>query len=303
MKASTIHAIKVDAIHTLHIEEWGNPQGLPVVYLHGGPGGAISERCLQFFDLEKQYVILFDQRGCGKSTPFVELKDNDIAHSVADMEVIRQTLGIEQWVVFGGSYGSTLALCYAIEHPERVKHLVLRGVFLGRKEDIDWLFQNGAGDFYPEQFSRFQQHIAPEKQADLVSAYYELLTHEEDSIRQAAAIAWANWESEIVTLLPSPQSMAFEPWKMSIALLECHYFVNRMFWEKDTYILDHIDTLANIPMDIVHGRYDVDCRPIGAYLLAKACPQARLHYGEAAGHSPYDIANLEKLQEIMRNIV
>lgn len=303
MDAIAKYALQVDSIHTLHVEEWGIPDGLPVVYLHGGPGGSISERCLQFFDLAKHRVIFFDQRGCGKSTPFAELKDNDIEHSVADMELIREKIGLAQWAVFGGSYGSTLALCYAIKHPERVKHLVLRGIFLGRKEDIHWLFQEGAGYFFPQQFAKFKNQIAKDKQQDLLSAYYELLTHEDEAVRQKAAIAWANWESEIVTLLPSPQSEEYEPWKMSIALLECHYFVNHMFWEKDSYILDNVDRVKNIPIDIVHGRYDVDCRPEGAYLLAKACPHARLYFGEAAGHSPYEMANLEKLQEIMRNIV
>ena len=156
------YALQVDDIHTLHIEEWGNPQGEPVIFLHGGPGGSISEKSTGFFDGEKYRIILFDQRGCGKSTPFLELRDNTVADSVADMEKIREYLNIDRWILFGGSYGTTLSLCYAIDYPERVKHMVLRGIFLGRDEDIQWLYQDGAGYFYPEKFEEFKQHIALE---------------------------------------------------------------------------------------------------------------------------------------------
>lgn len=302
-EALKTYFLQVDDLHRLYIEEWGSPQGTPIVFLHGGPGGAISKKCLDFFDLDRQHVILFDQRGCGKSEPFLELKNNTIQYAVEDMETIRRYIGLDRWAVFGGSYGSTLALAYAIAHPQRVTHLVLRGIFLGRKEDIDWLYQEGAGAFYPAEFAAYQSHISAAKQSDLVGAYYELLRHRDAVVRNAASMAWANWESGIVNHIPKPPESQLQPWHQSLALLECHYFVNHMFWEKDSYILDNAHRLAEIPMDIVHGRYDVDCRPIGAYLLAKACPQARLHIVEAAGHSPYDPPMLQQLQEIIQKIV
>ncbi len=302
MEANKRYHLPVDDLHQIYVEEWGNPCGIPLVFLHGGPGGAVSEKNLVFFDLNAYYVILFDQRGCGKSQPFLELKDNTVEHSVSDMEVLRKHIGIEQWIVFGGSYGSTLALAYAINHPQKVLHLVLRGIFLGRKEDIDWLFQEGAGYFYPEEFERYKRFIKPEKQSNLVAAYYDLLRHEDENIRNQASLSWANWECAIVSLLPNPLENTVQPWHQSLALLECHYFVNHMFWENDNYLLENVYKIKDIPMDIVHGRYDVDCRPVGAYLLAQACPKAKLWLSEAAGHSPYDEANKNILIDIMKMI-
>lgn len=294
--------IQVDFMHCLYVEEWGNPQGTPVVFLHGGPGGSISPQSRTFFDEEKHRVILFDQRGCGKSTPFGERKDNTPFHSVEDMEKIRQALGIERWVVFGGSYGSTLALVYGILHPERVIHFVLRGIFLGRKSDVHWLYQEGASWFYPERFAAFRDLIEPGKRHDLVSAYYELLTGKDKEKAKKAAKAWSDWESGIVRLIP-PESLASdEKSEMSLALLECSYFYHQMFWGEDNYLLNHIEQMKDIPMDIVHGRYDVDCRPSGAYELHEALPNSKLHLVEAAGHSPYDEPMMKKLREIMKNL-
>lgn len=297
------HFLPVSDIHTLYVEECGNPKGDPVVFLHGGPGGSISEKCRRFFDPEHYRIILFDQRGCGKSTPFAELRENDIFRLVEDMEKIREHLKIEKWQVFGGSFGSTLALVYAIHHPERVKNLILRGIFLGREEDIRWLYQEGASYLFPDVFEPFREHIEEEKRGDLVSAYYEKLTHEDEAVRKAAAKKWSDWEGSIVTLLPptdlSPECTDRD---VSLARLECHYFVHKMSWEEDDYILNRVDTIKDIPTYIVHGRYDVDCRPSGAYELHQKLPKSVLTFVDAAGHSPYEEGMFERLTEIMEEL-
>lgn len=281
------HHLKVDDVHTLYIEECGNPEGQPVLFLHGGPGGAVSEASRRFFDPEYYRIILFDQRGSGQSTPFLSLYNNTILYSVKDIELIRQHLGIETWFVFGGSYGSTLALTYAIHYPQHVAHLILRGIFLGRQEDVDWLFKFGASEFYPEEFAKFKQHVLSSQQADLVSAYYRLMTSGDEVIRNAACKAWSDWEGGIVTMVkPAIKNHQIESYDLSLGLLEAHYFVNQMFWKEDNYILNRIQPLESIPMAIFHGRYDVDCRVSGAYELAEACPHADLTIVELAAHSP-----------------
>lgn len=288
--------------HSLFVAEWGNPDGRPVVFLHGGPGGSVSPKNTVFFDPKRDRVILFDQRGCGRSKPFLSLENNTVDHSVEDIEVIRKTFGIDKWIVFGGSYGSTLALCYAIAHPDRVVHLVLRGIFLGRDEDIRWLYKDGAGYFYPEEFARYRDHLPKEEQADIVAGYYKRLTSEDQAVRDAAALRWANWESGVVNLIPEALPEEVADWQRAISLLECHYFYHHMFWEKDSYILDNIETLRKVPMDIVHGRYDVDCRVSAAYDLAKAHGKARLHIVEAAGHTPYSEPMKAALVKVMDEI-
>lgn len=273
--------------HNLYIEECGNPTGQPVLFLHGGPGGAVSETSRRFFDPTYYRIILFDQRGSGKSTPFLEVENNSILYSVRDIELIREYLKIEAWFVFGGSYGSTLALAYAIDYPQRVQRLILRGIFLGRQEDVDWLFRFGASEFYPEEFAKFKQHVPIDQQDDLVSAYYRLMTSGNESERNAACKAWSDWEGGIVTLLkPALINNQIEASDLSLGLLEAHYFANQMFWKEDNYLLNRSQRLANIPMAIFHGRYDVDCRLSGAYDLKKACPHADLSVVELAAHSP-----------------
>lgn len=299
-KIHQTHMLPVSDIHTLYIEERGNPEGVPVVFLHGGPGGCISEKSSRFFDPDFYRIILYDQRGCGKSKPFAELKENTMDNLVEDIEKIRKYLHITGWYVFGGSFGSTLALAYAIAYPQPVKALILRGIFLGRNEDIHWLFQEGASYLFPDNFELFKNHIEEQKRADLVSAYYEKLTSADEKVRKAAAKAWSNWEAGIVTLMP-PANLQSEctDADVSLATLECHYFVHHMFWQHDNYLLDNISAIQHIPTYIVHGRYDVDCRPSGAFALHKAHHTSSLSIVDASGHSAYEDLMFKRLLEIM----
>ena len=263
------HHLKVDQTHTLYIEECGNLEGQPVVFLHGGPGGAVSELSRRFFDPEHYRIILFDQRGCGQSQPFLSLENNTILFSVGDLEKIRAYLNIDSWYVFGGSYGSTLALAYAIHYPERVDHLILRGIFLGRQADIDWLFQFGASEG-------------------------------NESERNAACKAWSDWEGALVNMVKTTDTKtSIDKYDLSLGLLEAHYFANQMFWKEDNYLLSRSQQLKEIPMAIFHGRYDVDCRVSSAYELKKACPHASLNIIELAAHSPNEGPLFEALVHYM----
>lgn len=293
--------IQVNDVHQLYVADCGNPKGVPVVFLHGGPGGHTGKACLQFFNPEKYRVILFDQRGCGKSHPFLSTEKNTPFDSVHDMEVIRQYFDFSSWVVFGGSYGSSLALTYAIIHPERVKHLVLRGIFLGRKVDVDWLYRGGAGYFYPEQYESFRSFVS--EYEDPVVGYHEALIGDDEERRDEAYKRWAKWEDSLLTLFPKfPDPTTLSDEERSISLMENHYFYHKMFFESDNYLLEQADRYADIPMDIVQGRYDVICPPFGAHALAKACPKARLHLIEASCHSPYEPAMKDQLIRIMDNL-
>lgn len=305
------HYLNVDGIHQLYIEECGNPKGTPVVFLHGGPGGAISETSRRFFDPSYYRIILFDQRGSGKSKPFLSLQDNTILHSVGDMEKIRQYLQIDEWLVFGGSYGSTLALAYAIHYPEKVTQLILRGIFLGRQSDIDWLFKKGASEFYPIEFSEFKSHVPLGQQHDLVKAYYQLMMSDDEAVRNAACLAWSQWEGGIVKMNnqlklsdePSEEeAMGIQPHDLSLGLLEAHYFVNQMFWKDNDYILNRVHQLQQVPITIFHGRYDVDCRVSGAYDLKQACPHADLNIVEMASHSPSEGPLFDELVTYMDSL-
>lgn len=299
-----IHYLKVDGVHTLYIEECGNPDGEPVIFLHGGPGGMISELSRRFFDPKYYRIILFDQRGCGKSTPFLCLENNSVFDSVEDIEKIRQHLDINQFCLFGGSYGTTLALAYAIAYPNNVKHMILRGIFLGRKEDIHWLFQEGASDFYPAEFSRFQTFIPAAERNDLVSAYYRRMMNEDEKIKDEACYEWSQWESSIVKLIQhsSGLNQPIQDIDRSLGLLEAHYFSREMFNGEDNYILNHSSVLKKIPMEIVHGRHDVDCRPSGAYELYLNCQNANLTFIENGAHSPYEKGMFNALLAIMERI-
>ena len=298
------YEIKVDDVHTLYVEESGNPDGEPVVFLHGGPGGSISEKSRRFFDPKHYRIIAFDQRGTGKSTPFLSLENNTIFHSVSDMEVIREKLEIDNWYVFGGSYGTTLALVYAITHPKRVRHLILRGIFLGRQEDIDWLYLNGPKNFYPKEYQEFIEWIDEEDRGDLIKAYYHKMTTGDEETRKLTMKKWADWESGLVNIFPKfNQNPKIKDSDLSIGLLEAHYFANHMFWPEENYILNHADKLQSIPIDIVHGRYDVNCRVHSAYELKNALPHAQLHIIEAGAHSPYEPYMMNELVEIMDQLV
>lgn len=295
-----IHYLEVSDGHTLYIEESGNPLGKPVVYVHGGPGGETTPQGRRFFDPGFYRIIQFDQRGCGKSTPHASLEKNTTQHLIGDMESIREYLQIEKWLVFGGSWGSTLSLCYAISHSTRVVGLILRGIFLARQEDCDWLYQNGASNFFPDQFADFRDYIPVEEQGHLLKAYYQRLTHPDVEIRLQAARHFANWEHGIITLFPpEPRELTHETdlADLAISRMESHYFVHNSFLESDNYILEHAQDLKDIPMYIVHGRYDVDCRPINAWLLHQAVPHSILTFSQGAGHSPYEETTAKVLVE------
>ncbi|MDX2456625.1 MAG: prolyl aminopeptidase [Gammaproteobacteria bacterium] len=281
------HSLSVSDGHRLYIEECGQPDGLPVVFLHGGPGAGCESYHRRFFDPAVYRIILFDQRGCGRSTPHASLQGNTTAALVADMEAIRMLLGIDQWVVFGGSWGSTLGLVYAESFPERVLGLILRGIFLCRPGDIQWFYQYGASSLLPDHWEGFMEPVAVEESGDLVSAYYRLLTGDDEIARMAAAKAWSLWEGLASTLLPKTaviDHFANPKTALSLARIECHYFVNNSFMVADQ-ILQHATRLQKIPGIIVHGRYDVVCPLEQAWALHKAWPQSRLQIIQDAGHS------------------
>jgi proline iminopeptidase len=281
------HSISVSDGHRLYVEECGQPDGLPVVFLHGGPGAGCESYHRRFFDPDVYRVILFDQRGCGRSTPHASLQGNTTAALVADMEVIRALLGIDQWIVFGGSWGSTLGLVYAETFPERVLGLILRGIFLCRPGDIQWFYQDGASSLLPDHWEGFMEPIAAGESGDPVSAYYRLLTGDDEVARMSAAKAWSLWEGLASTLLPKAavtEHFASPKTALSLARIECHYFVNNSFMVEDQ-ILQRATRLQKIPGIIVHGRYDVVCPLEQAWALHKAWPQSRLQIIQDAGHS------------------
>jgi proline iminopeptidase len=292
-----VHSLPVDAPHMLHVEECGNPAGLPVVFVHGGPGAGCEPWHRRFFDPNRYRIVLFDQRGCGRSTPHASLDGNTTQALVADMERIRVHLGIEQWVVFGGSWGSTLGLVYAQAHPERVKALVLRGIFLCRPQEIRWFYQEGASRLFPDQWQHFLAPIPPEERGDLVSAYYRRLTGSDEVARMAAAKAWSIWEGTTATLRPNPGVIDHfgHPFTaLSLARIECHYFMHDSFL-RPNQILEETGRLADIPGVIVHGRYDVVCPVENAWELHQAWPGAELHIIPDAGHSAAEPGNTDAL--------
>ena len=281
------HTLRVDNTHQLYVEESGNPQGIPVVFLHGGPGAGSEPFQRRFFDPQRYRIVLFDQRGCGQSTPHAELADNNTENLVADIERIRKHLGIERWLVFGGSWGSTLGLVYAEAHPECVMGLVLRGIFLCRPRDINWFYQDGASFLFPDYWADYLAPISPAERDSMVDAYYERLTGEDEVTRMAAAKAWSLWEGRTATLLPRQSVIEHfvNPFTaLSLARIECHYFINNSFLEPNQ-ILARADRLKGIPGVIIHGRYDVVCPVEQAFALHQAWPEAQLEVIADAGHS------------------
>lgn len=279
--------LDVDAQHTLYVEECGNPDGLPVVFLHGGPGAGCEFYHRRFFDPEVYRIILFDQRGCGRSTPHAALENNTTAHLIHDMEVIREHLNVSRWVVFGGSWGSTLGLVYAQTYPERVCGLILRGIFLCRARDIQWFYQEGANRLFPDYWTSFLEPIPEQEHGDLLHAYHRRLIGEDEVTRMAVAKAWSVWEGRTASLLENRSVVDFfsDPFvALSVARIECHYFVNDAFLEPNQLIRD-AHRLKDIPGVIVQGRYDVICPPEQAWALKQAWPEAELRIVAEAGHS------------------
>lgn len=281
------HSFAVDAPHVLYVEECGNPAGLPVLFVHGGPGAGCEEYHRRFFDPERYRIVLFDQRGCGRSTPHAALDGNTTQHLISDMEYIRQHLGIERWMLFGGSWGSTLSLVYAETHPERVLGLVLRGIFLCRPHEIRWFYQEGSSRLFPDFREDFLAPIPLAERDDLLQAYYRRLVGSNELERMAAAKAWSLWEGRTATLQPSKAVIEHfgNPYTaLALARIEAHYFVHDSFL-RDNQILADAGRLQDIPGVIVHGRYDMICPLENAWELHRAWPQAELQIIPAAGHS------------------
>lgn len=287
IKPYVTHHINVDEVHTLYIEETGNPLGLPVVFLHGGPGTGCAPYHRQFFDPEVYRIVLFDQRGCGKSTPHASLENNTSWDLVNDIELIREHLQIEQWVVFGGSWGSTLGLLYAQTHPLRVSGLILRGIFLARESDVRWFYQQGTSRLFPDYWEKFIEPIAEEERDDMVAAYYRQLTGEDEMQKMRAARAWSTWEGMTATLQTDDsliKSFSASFTALSIARIECHYFMHQC-WLRPNQIIEDIEKIRHIPAYLVHGRYDVICPVEQAWELSSAWPEAQLSIIADAGHA------------------
>lgn len=289
--------VPVEDGHSLYVEECGNPDGLPAVFVHGGPGAGCELYHRRFFDPERYRIVLFDQRGCGRSTPHASLQGNNTQALVADMEIIRERLGIDRWLVFGGSWGSTLGLVYAETHPDRVLALVLRGIFLCRPRDIHWFYQDGASYLLPDYWQDYLAVVAPDERNDMVAAYYRRLTGADESTMLAAAQAWSLWEGRASTLLPRSSVVdhfASQKTALSLARIECHYFMHDSFLAENQ-ILARAGRLRDIPGVIVHGRYDVVCPLEQAWALHRAWPQARLEVIADAGHSATEPGTVDAL--------
>lgn len=280
--------LRVDDVHEIYWEQCGNPDGKPALFVHGGPGGGVDPGHRRFWDPRAYRVVLFEQRGCGRSTPHASLEGNTTWDLVADMEKLREHLGIERWQVFGGSWGSTLSLTYAQAHPDRVTELVLRGIFLLRDKEIRWYYQDGASRIFPDAWEGFLQPIPEEERSDLLHAYHRRLTSDDPGVRLEAARAWSVWEGSTSTLFANPtlvQRTAEPRFAEAFARIECHYFVNHGFFEHDGWLLERIERIRGIPGVIVQGRYDVVCPVDSAWTLHRAWPEAQLRIIADAGHS------------------
>ena len=281
-------ALPVGNGHEIYFEECGNPQGKPAVYLHGGPGGGSNPSQRRVFDPKKYRIVLFDQRGCGKSTPRASLEHNTTWDLVADMERLRDHLGIETWQVCGGSWGSTLALAYAQNHADRVSELILRGIFTLRQSELDWYYRDGAAALFPDEWEKFTAAIDPGERGAMIKAYYSRLTSEDAGIRRGAARAWSIWEGSTINLLQRPEQIRHfgkEDFAEAFARIECHYFINAGFFEYDGWLLDQVDRIRHLPATSIQGRYDV-CTPMTtAWDLHRAFPEADFYIVADAGHA------------------
>lgn len=291
------HTLSVDHPHRIHVEECGNPSGIPVLFVHGGPGGGCEPYHRQFFDPDRYRIILFDQRGCGRSTPHASLENNNTRALLSDMETIRRHLNVERWLLFGGSWGSTLCLIYTETFPRQVLGLVLRGIFLCRKRDVSWFYQDGASRLFPDYWRDFISQIHPDKRDNLVGAYYEVLTGADEVRRLAAARAWSIWEGRTSTLESRPSLIsrfADSHVALGMARIECHYFVHGGFLQ-DNQVLEQAGHLKDIPGVIVHGRYDAVCPLDQAWELHQRWKDSRLIIVPGSGHSTSEPAMTEAL--------
>jgi proline iminopeptidase len=282
--------ISVSDVHQLYYEQSGNPNGKPVVFLHGGPGAGLTPEYRRFFDSHAYRVVLFEQRGSGRSIPHASLENNTTWDLVSDIEKIREHFGIDRWLVFGGSWGSTLSLAYAETHPERVTGLILRGIFLGRQNETRWFYEEGQGAsaIFPETWEQYVAIIPEAERGDIIGAYYRRLTSDDASVRLEAARLWSLWEASALKLIPDQKLIdEFTEPEMAIAVarIECHYFINNCFFETDNYLIENVDRIRHIPAVIVHGRYDIVCALMNAWDLHRAWPEASLEIIPDAGHS------------------
>ncbi|WP_101066821.1 prolyl aminopeptidase [Roseovarius salinarum] len=289
--------------HQIYVEQCGRRDGIPVVVLHGGPGGGCSPAMRRYFDPDIYRIVLFDQRGCGRSKPHAEVSGNTTWHLVADIEQIRETLGIDRWVVFGGSWGATLALIYGQEHPDRVMHLVLRGVFLMTQPELDWFYGGGVARFWPDTWARFQEPIPEAERGDMIAAYHRRLFSGDRAQEITFAKPWSAWENALATVhstgvggdSPADYARAF-------ARLENHYFINAGFLDEEDHILGRMDRLADVPGTIVQGRYDMICPPASAHRLAQSWPGADLRMIPVAGHALSEPGISRELVEAMKRL-
>lgn len=296
--------LQVDKIHNIYVEECGNPNGKTIIFLHGGPGAGCGKKARRFFDPKFYHIILFDQRGCGRSEPFLSLENNNIFELVEDMEKIRKYLNIEKWILFGGSFGGLLALMYALKYKENVESMILQGTFLSRQEDIDWFFKDdGLAKIYPDEFKILKNHIPLQEQNNLIEAYYKRFFSDNLSIRDKAAKIWSNFELRVMesdNIIDTSEKV--EKHDLSLALIEAHYFHNKMEWEDDNYILNRINKIKNIPCYVVHGRFDVNSRLSSSYELAEKFENCKFIIVEGTGHSPFTKKMSNVLINILENI-
>ena len=292
--------LSVSPLHELYWEESGNPRGKPVVFLHGGPGGGTDPKMRRFFDPKRYRIVLFDQRGCGKSTPHASLEANTTWDLVADIEALRIDRGIEKWLVFGGSWGSTLALAYAETHPERVTELVLRGIFMLRRWELEWFYQdpNGAGALFPDLWEEYVKPIPPSERGDMMNAYHRRLTSGDPATVLAAARSWSIWEGATSYLRHTAEDLAHfddATFAAAFARIECHFFVNGGFFRRDAQLLEDVGRIRHIPAVIVQGRYDMVCPMKSAWDLHRAWPEADLRIVPDAGHAAMEPGNVHEL--------
>ncbi|MEZ5851671.1 MAG: prolyl aminopeptidase [Hyphomicrobiaceae bacterium] len=280
--------LHVSGGHELYFEECGLRSGKPVLIVHGGPGGGSNPTMRRFHDPSRYRIILLDQRGCGRSTPHASLEENTTAHLVDDMECLRRKLDIDRWQLMGGSWGSTLALAYAQAYPHRVEAMILRGIFLLRRREIDWFYKEGANWLFPDAFERFESEIPPDERHDMIAAYYRRLTHPDRAVQIRAARAWSVWEGSTLALHQDRERIELfgtQSYALAFARIECHYFVHGGFLSHDGALLDGVDRLRHIPCTIVHGRYDVVTPLRNAFDLKARWPEADLRIVPDAGHA------------------
>lgn len=301
--------LKVSKLHTLYYEEVGKPKGKPVIFLHGGPGVGIHPGYRRFFDPKFYYIILLDQRGSGKSTPFAELRENTTWHLVEDLEKLRKYLKIKNWIVTGGSWGSTLALAYAQSYPKSVKGIIIRGVFTARASEIDWLFsEKGAGQIWPDEFEKFTSILSKTEKKDIIKSYYKRLTSKIKKVAWEATKAFAYWEGTIMNLIPDKkETSSFLTKERTIALakIECYYTLNNFFMKAKKGLFQNINKIKNIPLTIVQGRYDTICPMRSAYDLHKSLPRSKLIIVPTGSHSPLEPSmtkELVKASEEFKNL-